>query len=159
MEVICISEMVNCTQSNRNKMNILKTFNQYSLYAFLILLALPLIYCLLPKLFNSYFDAFDKLSIPLWLALYSFFWLKFNRQIKKTEQQIPIYKNRITSFEKIGSKEYFNEYKTDIVQLSILEKDLKELKLHFDFVNETLRISVIVGALVKLIQFAYNVII
>ncbi len=120
---------------------------------------MPSIYPLLPKLFNSYFDGFDKLSIPIWAALYSFFWLKFSRQIKKTERQILIYKNRTTSFEKIGNREYFNEYKTDTSQLSNLEKEIVELKLHFDFVNEALRISVIVSAILKVFQLFYSIII
>lgn len=142
-----------------NTMNTIKVFNQYSLYAILICLALPSIYFLLPKIFNSYLDAFDKLSIPIWAALYSFFWLKFSRGIKKTERQILIYKNRATSFEKIGNREYLDEYKADTAQLSILGKEIVELKLHFDFVNEALRISVIVGAILKVFQLGYSIII
>ena len=140
-------------------MNIIKAFTQYSLYAILILLVLPSIYLFLPKIFNSYFDAFDKLSIPIWAALYSFFWLKFNQQVKKTQQQILIYQNRTSSLEKVGNREYLNEYKTDALQLSNLEKELAELKLHFDFVNEALRISIIVGAIVKVIQLVYSIVI
>jgi hypothetical protein len=140
-------------------MNIIKSFTQYSLYAILILLVLPFIYLLLPRIFNSYFDAFDKLSIPIWAALYSFFWLKFNRQIKKTEHQILIYKNRTSSLEKVGNNEYLIEYKMGVVSLSNLEKELVELRLHFDFVNEALRVSIIAGAIIKILQLVFNIVI
>ncbi|MEP6467889.1 MAG: hypothetical protein ABJB05_16380 [Parafilimonas sp.] len=140
-------------------MNTIKNFTQYNLYAFLILVPLPLIYFLLPKVFNSYFDAFDKLSIPLWAALYSLFWLNFNRQIKKTERQISSCEKRISSFEKVGNKEYLPDYKSDKAQLSNDKIEIAQLRLHFDFVNETLRISLIVSAIIKIIQLIYNIII
>ena len=138
--------------------NTIENFNKYSLYALLLLCFLPFIYFLLPKTFTSYFDVFDKLSIPLWAALYSFYWLKFNRKIKKTERQIPVYKNRVTALEKIHNQEYLNEYKSNAAELSKLETDIIELKRHFDFINDTLRISVIIGAAIKIVQFIFSII-
>jgi hypothetical protein len=140
-------------------MNIIKTFNQYSLYALLILVVLPSIYFLLPKIFNSYFDALDKFSIPLWAGLYAFFWLKFNKQIKKTERQILIYKDRTASFERTGNKQYFQNYKSDTTQFPNLERELSELKIHFDFVNESLWVAVILSAIIKIIQLIWSIII
>lgn len=140
-------------------MNIIKTFNQYSLYAVLILVVLPFLYFLLPKIFNSYFDALDKFSIPLWAGLYAFFWLKFNKRIKKTERQILIYKDRTASFERTGNKQYFENYKSDSAQLSGFERELSELKIHFDFVNESLWVAVIVSAIIKIVQLIWSIII
>lgn len=140
-------------------MNIIKTFNQYSLYALLILGVLPFLYFLLPKIFNSYFDALDKFSIPLWAGLYAFFWLKFNKQIKKTERQILIYKDRTASFERTENKQYFENYKSDTDQLSNLERELAELKIHFGFVEESLWFSVIVSAIIKIVQLIWSIII
>ncbi len=123
------------------------------MYALAFLCVLPLIYLLCPKIFTSYFDAFDKLSIPLWAALYSFYWLKFNRKIKKLRQHIPVLKNRVAALERIGNQEYFNEYKSDTAQVSKLQTDLIILEQHFDFINKALRVSVIVAAAIKVIQF------
>lgn len=139
-------------------MTTVKTFNQYSLYALLILVLLPSIYFLLPKIFNSYFDALDKFSIPLWAGLYAFYWLKFNKQIKTTERQILIYKDRTTAFERVGNKQYFTNYKSDTEQLSNLERELAELKIHFDFVEESLWVSVIATAIIKILELIYSII-
>jgi hypothetical protein len=137
-------------------MNKTKSFNQYSFYGLFILIGLPSIYFLFPKIFNSYFDALDKFSIPLWAGLYAFYWLKFNKRIKIVERQILIYKNRTAAFERIGNKQYFTNYKSDTSQLSDLEAELAELKIHFDFIEESLWVSVIVGAMIKIIQLIYT---
>ncbi len=137
-------------------MNKIKSFNQYSFYGLFILIGLPSIYFLFPKIFNSYFDALDKFSIPLWAGLYAFYWLKFANRIKTVERQILIYKDRTAAFERVSNKQYFTNYKSDKSQLSDLETELAELKIHFDFVEKSLWVSVIAGAIIKIIQLIYT---
>lgn len=138
--------------------NPISNFNKYSLYALVLLCLLPFICFLLPKIFTSYFDAFDKLSISLWAALYSFYWLQFSREIKRTKRKIPLFKDRVAAHQRIGNREYSDQYKSDVVQLSKLETDLPNLERHFEFVNEALRVSVIVAAAIKIIQLLITLI-
>jgi succinate dehydrogenase hydrophobic anchor subunit len=70
-------------------------FNRYSVIVLLALLILPLIYLVNHNLFTSYVYAFDKLSVPLWAALYSFIWIIFDREIKKLNGQVTVLQNRI----------------------------------------------------------------
>lgn len=131
-------------------------FNRYSLLAILILFVLPLLYLVKQDVLTSYFDASDKLSIPLWAALYSFFWIVFDREIKKLTRQVTLIQNRIASYKNIGSKEYRTQEKADEEKLSADTIRLSEAKLHFDFINTALRVTVILAALVKIIQLVYT---
>ena len=133
-------------------------FNKYSLIAFALLLILPLIYKVKPDTFSSYFDAFDKLSIPLWAALYSYFWIIFNQQIKLLSRQVSLLKNRAGSYSKIDTKEYRNEEKENTEKLTTLNIQLSEAKTHFEFINVTLRVTIILAALVKIVQLLYTLV-
>lgn len=137
--------------------SIISKLNKYSVYAIIFLCLLPLIYLLLPQKFTSYFDAFDKLSIPLCAALYSYYWLKFSRLIKTTKREVDFLKKRGDALGKLGNITSFDEYKSNAEQLSNLEGDLINLEQHLEFINEALRVFVIAGAAIKVIQLFINV--
>ena len=127
-------------------------FNKYSAIAFAVLLVLPLIYKANLNTFSSYFDAFDKLSIPLWAALYSYFWIVFNRQIKLLSRQVLLLQNKVSSYSKIDNKEYRTQQKEDEEELTTTNIQLSDARIHLEFINVTLRVTIILAASVKIGQ-------
>jgi hypothetical protein len=72
--------------------------------------------------------------------------------MKNTERQILPYENRIELFRKSSNKENFENYKSDSKSLSDLKLYKNELIKYIDFVNETFRYTVILGAIIKVTQ-------
>lgn len=136
--------------------NIIERFNRYSLYAFFVVLILPFAYLVLPKVFTSYFDAFDKLSIPLWAALYSAFSLRFTKKKKKADELVKLYKQRVAAWEKMNNEKSLNEYTSNLKILTQNESESQYFTKHIDFINEALRFSVIIGAVVKICQLLFK---
>lgn len=130
--------------------------NRYSFIASLVLLILPLLYLVKQNVFTSYFDAFDRLSIPVWAGLYSLFWIIFDKQIKKLNRQIPVLQDRVNAYKSIGNSEYRTVQKEDEEKLAAGMLQLSDAKLHFEFINTTLRATVILAALVKIIQLVID---
>lgn len=133
-----------------------KILNKYSLLALLILIALPLISLPYPKLFSSYFDAFDKISIPLWAALYSLFWIILDTKIKELERKILIVRDRVDSLNNVANKEYLGMLRKDEDTLAQLTYYHADAKAHFEFINTSLRATVIMAAIVKIFSLFFN---
>ena len=144
----------------RNTVNLDQTiiFNRFSLWSIIILLFLPTIAFFPNTPFESYLDAFDKLSLPLWAALYSALWLMFHEEIKKLNKIIPLFEKRVDSYNRIVKKVYINEIKTNNETLSNLYLKLAESKENYDFINVTLRFTIIITAVVKIGQTFYSII-
>lgn len=127
-------------------------FNKYSIWGLAILITLPFLTPMLRLPLPAYFDAFDKLSLPLWAALYSYFWIVFTLKVKKLRKQIPFLEGRVKSLLKFGNKEYISEQLEAEKNLSKFRQELIEADIHLDFINIALRVTIILTAIVKIVQ-------
>lgn len=130
----------------------IRLLNRYSIIALGILIILRFSANLLPKVFSGYFDVFDKLSIPLWAALYSYFWIIFHQKIKTLNKKIPALQSRISSYKHSGNKEHIKELIEEEKRFSSALYQLAEASLHLDFINITLRVTVILAVVIKILQ-------
>lgn len=66
----------------KDNLNPYEKFNRNNLYILILIILLPLIYKILKKKY-TYLELFDRLSVPILIALYSYFWLKYTNTIEK----------------------------------------------------------------------------
>ena len=128
----------------------IKNFDRYCLWAILLGLALPLTYRLTNK-FDSYLEAFTKLSIPLWGAMLAFFWFRFDRQLKRTIHKIATLRSRVDYYRRIPDRGNFQAYKSEVIQLSQLTYDETTYRLYLKFIDKMAKGSIIVVGIVQLL--------
>lgn len=128
-------------------------FNAISLIALAILLALPFIVFYFTEKPKTIIEVFARVSLVAWTGLYTFFWLKFKKEIQMCEKLVRSYQERKRTYQKIGNVEYLQEELKNDKLLTENEITLIQLKQHYEFVDKTLKISVIITAAANIILF------
>ena len=133
------------------------TQKKFDLYKFVVLLVaflFPLIFIFLKKKY-TYIELFDRISIPLIIAVFSYFWLKFTKEIEDLNRLIFSISKQKENFEK-----HLNRFNT-LQELKDCEKELDKYESLFktdteylDSINKLLRNLAILVVVFKLVCLA-----
>lgn len=130
-------------------------FNRWSLYSFLFLVSLPFLCSAFFKSIGLFLYVFDNVSIPVFMGVYSFFWIRFSRNIKNSEKKVARLTDEISSFQKNYSRNDFSKYVEDDEKLKKLEIEIFASKKNLEHINYALQFALIFWAFLKIAEFIF----
>lgn len=130
----------------------------YSVFNWTTLIALLAMF-LLPFINNgSYFESFDKISIPLALGSYSLFWIIFKSRIERLERELLIQNHqerRLSDLHKATKESIVDRLNEIDCKINNMNVDLRKAKDNSKFIEYTMRVCVVCGAIIKLFQYFF----
>lgn len=136
---------------------IMKDFSKSALYSFLLLVSVPFLHAAISKSVSSFFYTFDNFSIPVFIGVYTSFWIYFNTAIKKSETEILRYDDEVKALEKISSKAYFSNYVESNNKLNQLRTEVSNSKINLEHINYGLQFALIFWTVIKFVLYFINI--
>ena len=129
---------------------IIDIFNKYLLYGTFILLIVPFIMIIINDNY-TYLIIFENISLPIFLSCYAIFWIIFTRQIENDKMELIVKENHNNNIK--GKGFLIEQIKSIDNRIDLLKSNIYKAEVHLNHINETLRVGIVIGTIVKLLNF------